>query len=131
MDKEEIMRKIIEVGQKCINLRDEIATNVQILSENEEYVGRLMGEIDMDEVKDPLEEVKVVKNVKNVSRFDSTKFKKAHPKVYESFRVASKTFKQKKLKEEKPELFNEFLTKEEVVSISIERYISEDSLPSL
>lgn len=131
MDNEEIMSKIIEIGRKVINLRDEIKTNVQILAENEQFVSDLMKDLGKDEVKNALEEVMVKRNVKKVQSFDSKEFKKAHPKTYEEYRVVSKRFNQKKLKEAKPDLFNKFNRDEEVVSISIERYIPEESLPSL
>ena len=122
---------IIELGQDIITLRELIAEQGQSLSEKREALIKLMAELDVDEVKDALEEVRVVRKVTKSISFDSKDFKKAHPKVYEDFREVSKRFSQKKLKKDKPELYKEFLTEEEVSLISIERYIDEESLPSI
>jgi len=131
MDKLEAESRIIEIGQDIITLREMIATNQQRLAEQQSALVGLLAELEVDEVKDALEEVRVVRQVTTKISFNSKAFKKAHPKKYENYRIPSKTFKQKKLKTDEPELYNEFTTEEEVVLISVERYIDEESLPTL
>lgn len=123
------IEKVIQLGKKIINLREELSKNQQILSEWESEVGRLMGIIDTKEIKSEIDEVIIKKDIKEVERFDSPTFKKADPETYAKFQEPSPRFNQKKLKKEKPEIYEEYLVRETVENISIERYISKDSLP--
>ena len=117
---EEII-KLGDLGERYLQINDEIDDMIKEAEFLRQEVLTQLKASKRLEIFDDSRDIHIKLERKEIEKFNSPKFKKAEPKVYEEYRVESRRFKQEKLKEEDPETYNKYITKEIAENLIIER----------